>query len=353
MSSRDVQRAARLWGDADRSAFYAAGGLMWDQVAAVRRRINARITGDPERDWIAHLKATHLAGRVPVPQCLSLCCGEGRIERALAAQGMFEQCVAYDVSPGALERARALAAEAGFTHIRYELCNINEAELPEAAFDLIIAHGALHHLAALEHVCEQLNRALRPGGLVVALEYVGPDRCAVSARRAEVCTAALRLLPERFRRSVSWQRTGRIGPGAERSALDWLRLGWLKARHGALAAAVRRRRSQTQLRRQDGVCLRDEVTQARAAEMALDDPTEAVRSSEIPSVLAATFEVLETKPYGAGLLRLVLDDIAGNFEEGDPVAEDLLQMLFAIEDRLEATGELESDFVFIVARRRG
>lgn len=352
MVKGDARQTARHWGDERRARFYAAGGLMWTELQAVRRRLNAKVSGQASVDWIDHLKATHLRGRTPVSRCLSLCCGRGDTERELVARDVCEQCLAYDVSAGALEEARALAAEQGYTQIEYVVQDVNSMELPPNHFDLVVCRMALHHVSALERVAEQINRALKPDGLLVALDYVGPSRFQYPGRQRQICNSALRLLPERFRHSISWQRHGRVGPGAQRSLAAWVRLALAKLRSGTLLGAVRRRVLHAWLRATRQVHIKAEIAPTRGGEIAVDDPSEAVRSSEISSVLGSTLDVLESKPLGGTLLMPVLDDIAANFEGDDPEASALLEMLFVIEDGLMSAGEIGSDLAFIVAAKR-
>lgn len=75
-----------------------------------------------------------------------------------------------------------------------------------------------------------------------------------------------------------------------------------------------------------------------------------MRSAEIVPLLERYFEIVEFKPLGGTLLQLLLTDIAGNFRS--PEGERLLTMLFEIEDALLETGDLQSDFAYIVARPR-
>ncbi len=325
---------------------------MWRQIPAVQRRINRKVSGDPEVDWVEHLKRAHLAGRTPLERCLSLCCWRGETERMLVRRGVCRHCTGLDISEEALAAARQRAADEGIVGIEYVQQDINRLELPEDILDAVFAHGALHHLSALEHVLGQINRGLKPGGLLVAMEYVGPSRFGYPARQRELATSALRLLPERYRRSMSWQRLGRVGPGARRSGAAWLRLAWMKIRNGTLPAALARRVAHRLLRQSGGTLIKKEVPRIVGSEMALDDPTEAVRSEEIRPLLEKALRVIEYRPYGGTLLMPLLDDIAGNFDESDPEAQALLEMLFEIEDALLAAGEIESDFALIVAGKR-
>ena len=345
MADEDTRQAAAHWGDDRRAAFYGQGGLMWSQLAAVQRRINAKISGAPERDWIDHLQATHLAGRCPVGKCLSLCCYEGSVERELAAREVFQHCVAYDVSEGALSRARELAAEAGYRNIEYVQQDVNTMVLAEEQYDVVVARAALHHISALEHVADQIRRGIKPDGILVVDDYVGPSRFDYSSRQLEICAAALKLLPRHFRRSVSWQRIGRVGPGAQRTAGAWLKLAWLKLRNGTLFEAITRRIRHARLRQAGADNIKESVPRIAGAEMAIDDPTEAVRAAEILPILEERFEIVERRPYGGSVLMPLLDDIAGNFAADEPEAQQLLEMLFAIEDALMACGALQSDFM--------
>ncbi len=347
-----LAKAAEYWGDHQRLDFYARGGLVWWDVPAVRRRLDQLISGDPECDWIAHLKRAHLAGRAPVARALSLCCGDGRVERSLVLDGVARECEGVDASPGALERARGLADEAGVCGLSYRLCDVNQLEADEGSYDLVVAHQALHHIEALEHVAHTCRKALRPGGLMVAHEYVGPNRLATTPRDLELMNAALRLLPERLRTSVSWQRSGRVGPGARRTPLQWARKAWLKLVHGELGAALVHRRNLARLRSTGQAYIKSEIRPIIGDELAADDPTEAIRSADILGVLEAEFEFVQLTPLHGALLHRVLDDIAGNFDADDAEATQMLEMLFDIEDHLTAAGQLESHFAFVVGRPR-
>ncbi|MGD9497441.1 MAG: class I SAM-dependent methyltransferase [Armatimonadota bacterium] len=350
MPDRGARQAAAHWGDDRRAAFYAEGGLMWGQLAAVQARINAKISGDPSRDWIAHLMSTQLPGMWPVERALSLCCYEGQVERALARAGVFRHCLGLDISEGALRRARQYAAAEGHACIEYAQQDINALTLEPGQYDVVFSRGALHHIAALEHVLDQIAIGLKPHGILVINEYVGPSRFQSPDRRIEVCNAALTLLPERYRRSVSWQRIQRVGPGAHRALGAWLKLAWLKLRNGTLFEALSRRLYHRRLRARSEVYVKREVPRIQASEMAVDDPTEAIRSAEIVPLVRERFEILDQRPYGGTILLPVLDDIAGNFGPDDPTATKLLEMLFEIEDTLMAAGEIDSDFVYLVAR---
>ena len=83
--------------------------------------------------------------------------GRGAVAPALLARGMA--VTSADFSP-------RMAARAGGTP--FTLQSPHNFGLPEAAFDLVVAHLALHFLDDLPGALIQLKRALKPGGLFLA-----------------------------------------------------------------------------------------------------------------------------------------------------------------------------------------
>ena len=83
--------------------------------------------------------------------------GRGAIAPTLAERGM--EVVSADFSP-------AMAAQAGGKPL--VLAGPDDFGLPEGAFDLVVAHLALHWLDDLPGALIQLKRALKPEGLLLA-----------------------------------------------------------------------------------------------------------------------------------------------------------------------------------------
>jgi len=162
---------------------------------------------------------------------------------------------------------------------------------------------AVHHIRELEHFYSQLHRALKPGALFVMNEFVGPNQFQWTDRQLELATDLLRRIPEHYRRSLV--------------------SGHLKSR----------------------------ATRQTISHMNAVDPTEAVRSADIVPLLNSQFDLVERVDYGGTLLNLVLEEIAGNFQD---TAEDLavLQPLFDAERDYLKSGEITSDFTVLVARAR-
>lgn len=253
-------------------------------------------------DWVGFVCASCFGGHVG--KMLSVGCGDGHLERSLANRGFFDACDALDISDGLIRQARELGKGLPLT---YWVADANMMQLSPDTYDAIWFHSSLHHVERLEHVLDQVVSALRPNGMLVINEYVGPTRFAFTVRQKEAMSAAWKLIPARFKRSCMAADRGRV---------------------------------------------RTEVAFPNPAKVAIEDPSEAVRSGEIVPLLEERFTVVHRGDAGGSLLQFLLSGIAGNFSDDDPDAQRVLGMLMEIEDSLLATRELQSDFSLIVARPR-
>ena len=272
-----------------------------------RLYINPLISSHPDKDWLYWLQETYFPQ--PAAQGLSLGCGAGQLERLVIQRNLCRRLEACDLSPDAVAQARAEAEAAGLgdrTH--FFVADLNTLELPSSHYDLILCPMSLHHLRNLEQVYAQARAALRPGGLLALNEFVGPDRLQWSPKQLRAANELLQRLPRRYRRNLDPRWWGRL-----------------------LEPYRRRVRRRPRWR------------------MLLDDPSESVRSSEVVPLLEREFTIVERKDYGGTLLHLVLDRIAGNFQDTEADRQLLLELCH-YERTLIEKGELPSDFTVIVAR---
>lgn len=324
-------------------------GRFWLELPQVQRRLNQKISGSPEVDWVAYTLEHHFADRLPVGHCLSLGCGQGSLERNLARQQAFVHCDALDVAFTSVQRAKAFALQSGFTNINYRVEDANHMQLPLHRYDAVWATGAVHHFASLEQIFEQVSCALKDGGLFILNEYIGASRFQFSHRQRQVIEAALLLVPLRYRSLI--EDPPSAGPGERISSsvaagqiVHRIR-GKLKDRD--LLNAVKRRLVRSRARITGTPRIKATANLPTLHSVMAVDPSESIRSAEIVPVLCRYFDIVEFKPMGGAILQFLLADIAGNFqgEEGEKV----LEMLFTVEDTLMAVGDLDSDFAYIVA----
>lgn len=300
-------QVADLWSRKLDTSDEFSSDVYWLAVPEVYRSYTQAATrGRREDSWVNDCVLHFLAGRTPVERMLSIGCGSGALERHLDTLSAFRECDAWDIAPTAIETARRIAQKEGRRNIHYEVRDANTPGFlrgPAARYDAVWFNSSLHHIEALERVCEGVARSLKPNGLLFVHEYVGPNVFALPPRQKQVIRAAFDLIPERFRRN---------GPAT-------------------LAEAP-------------GI--------PDPAEVAAVDPSEAVRSADILKVVSHYFDVVECNPAGGTVLQFLLHGIAGNFRQEDPDSMKVLDLLIRIERILIDVGELQSDFVLLVARRK-
>jgi SAM-dependent methyltransferase len=130
------------------------------------RIFDAPLFGEVRRRMAAFL-ARH-GCRSPRDRVLSLGCGDGRVECLMAP--LVAAIVGVELSPVAVEQARARAAGCRLANLRFEVGNIEELAVVPGSFDAIWALGVLHHLdqSSTAELVRRSYEALRPGGLFVA-----------------------------------------------------------------------------------------------------------------------------------------------------------------------------------------
>lgn len=110
---------------------------------------------------------------------LDLGCGPGSFSRRLAHAGLVP--VALDASPTMVAQARAKARRAP----RFSIVLGDAGYLPfQSVFDAAILSLALHEMepALREAVWAEMQRVVRPGGLIVLVDFTLPERATLLAR---------------------------------------------------------------------------------------------------------------------------------------------------------------------------
>ncbi len=270
-------------------------------IPYLRQRWRFKATGDPELDHRKYVANRYLQGRSNLT-ALSLGSGPGRNETAWAQTGRFARIDGIELSPELVADASARARKLGMDAIvRFHEGDAARPPFPLPKYDLVISEGALHHLQPMSRVIPALTSVLAPQGLLVMLEFCGPDRFQWTSGQLELTRQALAVIPAQWRRKDN---------------------GRLKRR----------------------------VYRPGRLRMLLSDPSEAVESSRIRPIMHQHFDTLEEKPLGGNIVNLVFYEITRHFLQPDSAATRLLEMVCAMEEEGLRSGGIASDYWFGVYR---
>ncbi len=110
-------------------------------------------------------------------------CGDGAYGALHAATRDDLDITAIDLSPVAIEQAKARARGAGvLDRIAFRVMNAEQLELPDDEFDFVVGLGVLHHLD-LAPSLHEIRRVLKPDGGAVFVEPLGHNPIINAYRR--------------------------------------------------------------------------------------------------------------------------------------------------------------------------
>ena len=293
----DLSRVADRW-----DATEWASGIpkdYWSHYPLINDYINATIA--PHAEHVLAWLGQNFLQDGPCERALSVCCGLGVADRQALTAGVCRSIEGFDISPASLDVARAEAARAGLSdRARYWVADANAITLEKDHYDLAICFGAMHHVAALEHVCEELRQALKPDSIIFINEYVGPARMQWTDEQLALLNRFVSVLPS------DWCRTRRV----DRQALE---------------------------------------------DIIAVDPSEAVRSGEVVGILSEHFELVEGCDYGGGLLMPLWESaiVPEVFTLDNRVEKQVIMKLLILVDEMLAEHEIvPSNYAQLVFRNR-
>lgn len=274
----------------------------WGDHPTVFRAVMRHAFGGEDKDFLTFLKEHY-------PQCskghaLSLCCGDGLFEQQMLEQGVFSRITGLELSSQRIAQGRARLSESGHAHrIDFFQQDINCGEFGQRCFDVVFAKAALHHIQNLETAFDGMVRSLKPGGLLVTIDFFGPSRFQWTDTQLQAC-------------NQFWE--AHVPPG-------------LKVEPDGSATPL--------------------ITRPSLEDMIAMDPSEAARSSELYGMIEKHFDVLEVRALGGTLVNLLLYGHRVNrFDASDPIHNQVIEDAVQLEQQLIAQGVLDSDFRFIVAK---
>jgi SAM-dependent methyltransferase len=217
------------------------------------------------------------------------------------ATGAFAVLDAVDLSPSRIAVARQRAEHEGTGgRLRFVAGDVRTIDPAPQSYDIVIFEDALHHFSPMHANLSRARSWLRPGGILVINEFVGPSRFQWTDEQLRAVNKLLEGLP--------WD---------------------LRVRH-------------------DGTP-KPRVHRPGTLTMRLYDPSEAADSSHIIPAIRSMFDTREEHFYEGTVLHLLCKDIAHHFLTLDAERRSLLESCCDQEDLLIAGGKLTSDFAAIVA----
>jgi ubiquinone/menaquinone biosynthesis C-methylase UbiE len=308
----------------------------------------------------------HLKDKIPIENCLTLCCGHGERDRRLAKMGVFQHCLGLDVNPQAIENAKKNASKRGYSNMLYEVSDLNVDHLKENSYDLVYVGGGMHHILNLEHLVNQIYKALKPGGLLVCDEYVGPAYNNLTNRHREIINSSIHLIPKRLRNTAEenfipnfWKKSiirtaffllyklGSINIGNYKvspncpSYKKWIfRIG------GNINSLLSRIRNHSD-RFKYGQLFDISPERIKAG-----DPSEGIRSDEIIPIIKQKFEDTKVHYYNGSIIGYALDEkFFSNYNANSKKDRLLFDLLIDIEKKMIEIGEISSIHAIIVSQK--
>lgn len=293
----DSKRVANRW---DNSEW--AGGVpkdYWSHHPIIDAYINSNII--PFSGNMLEWLFKNFLGEKPLERGLSLCCGLGVGDRQALKAGICNNLDGFDLSPASIKAAQKEAENAGLgDRTRYWIDDANTIVLEENRYDIALSFGALHHIKELEHMCSQLRRALKPDSYIFLNEFTGPAHMQYTAQQLDIINRVMAVLPP------SWRRTQQVNPVPLQSMVE-------------------------------------------------SDPSEAVRSDEIISIMCDNFELVDYCDYGGALLMPlwgmgIIPDLFINDRAADKQV--IIKLLILIDELTAEHNIAPSNYSQLVLRNR-
>lgn len=268
-----------------------------------RHAIAEPTTGSPD-EWIIDAIGQRYL-KPPPARMLSIGCGMAFIEEHMVKEGYAQHILAYEMSRSAITSAIARVAGQPYAE-RLELRSgdVLTEDLPTAAFDVVFVQAAIHHFFEIEAMYQLMHRVLKPDGLLIFDEYVGPDHHIYDDHVLALINRIDACLAPRYRWDVlaEHERQGVLKPS----------LAW----------------------------------------MMQHDPSEGVHASQILPLTYQYFDVIDRRDYGGSILRSFFTGILPNFDWQDPKDQTIGRLIVLMERMLTESGVVPNYQTVVVARRR-
>ena len=117
--------------------------------------------------------AAGLTGSAKRPVVLDLGCGAGHASFAVAP--VAESVTALDLSPEMLAVVAGAAHERGLAQIVAQQGNVASLPFADASFCMVMTRFSAHHWFDVPAALREVNRVLKPGGVLVVIDITAPE----------------------------------------------------------------------------------------------------------------------------------------------------------------------------------
>jgi len=105
---------------------------------------------------------------------LDVACGTGDLALSAAAARPGAMVLGVDAASAMIERARGRVAEADAGRVRFATGDLTQLALERASVDVVLGGYALRNVPRHDEALAELHRVLRPGGVLLTLDFYRP-----------------------------------------------------------------------------------------------------------------------------------------------------------------------------------
>ena len=197
----------------DEPVDYTQHSFLWQHSIA------ARLTGDLNGNPMTVIGEKFL--KPAADRILAIGSGMAFTEEAIVKAGYFKHVIAFELSEAAVDAANARLKQIGLSDaIEMRAGNVLEANLADASFDVVFVQAAIHHFFNIEEMFKFMHRVLKPGGLLIFDEYIGPDMHQYDPVVIAISNEVNNCLAERYRRDNL--RAGEVRPEVPFATMEWM-----------------------------------------------------------------------------------------------------------------------------------
>lgn len=301
------QRIRDHWEAHDHERHHRPDRVNWWQSRMIREHINRIVCGEPHPAASGGLmrRAQQLLDGRTLKTGVSVGSAAGLKEMRLIQHGIVERFVLYELSTERVHRGRRNAERRGLEErVTFRNEDPFDTELDEQ-FDLVHWNNSLHHMLDVDAAVKWSLAVLKPGGLFLMDDYVGPNRFQWADSTLQLANAVRESLPEKYFANPFNEHRDR-----------------------PLSRTVRR---------------------PNPRKLAKEDPSEAARSEQILPSVQKHFPSAEIIPTGGVIYQLALNHIIHNFDEGDEDDRTLLSALLVLDEHATRGPSVGTHYAVAVA----